>query len=177
MADPQFAKLKNQVYHLFESMQGFRRELAAARHPEAKVDRFETMAEQLDAIVKGTEEATHTILQSIEGISELINQRRDELSAQEDGAWMKQIDELVNQVFVSCAFQDITGQRITKVVTSMGYIEGRINAMVELWGREGLSSEPVPSSDDEEMPSGEKLHGPALEGEGTSQEDIDKLFE
>ncbi len=69
MADPEFDDLKAEVKQLFASMQSFRLELAAARPADAAEDRFETMAEQLAAIVQATEDATNTILLSAEGIS------------------------------------------------------------------------------------------------------------
>ena len=59
---------------------------------------------------------------------------------------------------------------------ALKFIEERINAMADLWGRKGLSEAPV-RADKDDRPAGERLEGPALEGEGTSQDDIDKIFD
>ena len=176
MADPDFDVLKAEVEQLFASMQNFRLELAAARPADADEDRFETMAEQLAAIVQATEDATNTILLSAEGISDLIAAHREAVASSGDAAWLGELDDKINAMFEACAFQDITGQRITKVLGALKFIEERINAMADLWGRKGLSDAPVRAGKDD-RPAGERLEGPALEGEGTSQDEIDKMFD
>ena len=49
-------------------------------------------------------------------------------------------------------------------------------SLADLWGRKGLSDAPV-LADIDDRPAGERLEGPALEGEGTSQDEIDKMFD
>ena len=177
MVEAEFEKLKIEVKQLFAAMQTFRGELAAARPPDSDDDRFETMADQLAAIVHGTEDATNAILQSVEGISDLIAGHRDTISAGDDSEWLGELDDKINAMFEACAFQDITGQRITKVLGSLKFIEERINKMIVLWGRDGLSDEPPHPDAADDLPVGERLEGPALKGEGVSQEEIDKLFD
>ena len=75
----------------------------------------------------------------------------------------------------SCNFQDLTGQRTTKVITTLRHIEERIVAMIGIWGIEAFEELPVPQSEndgDEAL-----LNGPAKAGEGISQADIDALFD
>ena len=45
-----------------------------------------------------------------------------------------QVTDKVNVVFEACSFQDITGQRTTKVINTLSYIETRVNTMIEIWG-------------------------------------------
>jgi len=40
----------------------------------------------------------------------------------------------------ACNFQDLTGQRISKVMTTMKFIENHINVMMEIWGRRRRAS-------------------------------------
>jgi chemotaxis protein CheZ len=85
------------------------------------------------------------------------------------------IREAVVAIFEACNFQDITGQRITKVVKTLQYIEDRVNKMIEIWGAdtfENLDSPPEVTPDDESR----LLNGPQLENQGVSQDDIDKMF-
>ena len=112
-----------------------------------------------------------------EGISDLIAAHRAAVAAGGDAEWLGELDDKINAMFEACAFQDITGQRVTKVLGSLKFIEERINAMADLWGRKGLSEAPVRADKDDDGPKGERLEGPALEGEGTSQDDIDKIFD
>ena len=170
------AKLVKELVVLFSSMQNFRSELAAIRHPHTESDRFDTMSDQLDAIVSATEAATETILGSVEDISQSIEERRGDLEAAGLSDWAADIDQKFQAIFEACSFQDITGQRITKIVGELKFIDERLNAMIDIWGPEGLVAEPVPEPADS-TPEGEKLEGPALAGQGVSQDEIDKMFD
>ena len=76
----------------------------------------------------------------------------------------------------ACSFQDITGQRVNKVVKSITYVEERVNSLVKLWGREELAEVEV-VADRETTPDEQLLSGPQSEGRGLSQDDIDNLFD
>ena len=71
MGSKENSSLVSEVVTLFSSMQQFRRELASIRHPEQSEDRFDTVSEQLDAIVAATEDATNKILGAIKEIGEI----------------------------------------------------------------------------------------------------------
>ena len=45
-----------------------------------------------------------------------------------------QINEKTMAAIECCTFQDITGQRVGKIVKSLQFVEERIDAMVALWG-------------------------------------------
>ena len=83
--------------------------------------------------------------------------------------------ELIIKIFEACNFQDITGQRITKVVTTVKFIEERVNSMINIWGPESFAEievvEAPPTDPDHDL-----LSGPQLGNSGVSQDDIDKLF-
>ncbi len=175
MVEGRTEDLVAEVMALFASMQNFRRELAAIGHPKLKDDRFATIAEQLDAIVEATEDATNTIMDAIEQISDMILERREDLDKAGLGGWADEIEKRFQKMFEACSFQDITGQRISKVVDEVKFLNDRLASMVEIWGPEGLSREPVP--DPGKARAGERLDGPALKGRGASQDDIDKLFD
>ncbi len=168
--------LVGEVMTLFDSMQSFRRELASIRHPKQAEDRFDTIAEQLDAIVAATEDATNVIMDAVERISDMIIERRSELDGAGLSEWADGIDSEFQKVFEACSFQDITGQRIGKVVEELKFMNDKLASMVEIWGQEALSAEPLQGAK-KDLPDGELLEGPALEGKGVSQDDIDKLFD
>ena len=88
------------------------------------------------------------------------------------------IQDQVVEIFESCNFQDLTGQRITKVVGTMRFIEDRIIRMMDIWG--GIESFQGVEVVDELHREGDAalLNGPALEGQAdvASQDDIDALF-
>ena len=68
-------------------------------------------------------------------------------------------------MFEACSFQDITGQRVTKVVKSVTNIEDRVNALIEIWGKAALEEVEV-KPDREKSVDEVLLHGPQLNGEG-----------
>jgi chemotaxis protein CheZ len=167
--------LKTEIRALYLAIQQTKAEIAALRPQHTEDDRLVAVTNELDAIVTSTERATHSILESAEKIDTLVEQ----LEAQTTEGFVHRIAadvrDAVVSVFEACNFQDITGQRITKVVKTLQYIEGRVNKMIEIWGPEAfedVAAQPEKSVDDDRN----MLNGPALENQGVSQADIDKLF-
>ena len=153
-----------------------RREIAALRPAGADAGSNRIMAAtgELDAIVSATERATSDILNGVERIQALA------LKLPKTGDVAPIADEIVAQVtevLTACSFQDITGQRTTKVVNTLRYIEQRVNSMIEIWGVDGNGAAPPPPPDTSDTrPDAHLLHGPATDG-GPSQADVDALFE
>jgi chemotaxis protein CheZ len=166
--------LKRELVGLFGHMQKIRKELAAL-NPPGSPDHFGGMSEQLDAIVDATEGATNTIMESMESIDNLMAEAR---AAALDNPTLTDIfdkvTDRVNMVFEACSFQDITGQRISKVVNSLKFVEERVNAIILTWGRDELTKVVVEIK--EEDPDKKLLHGPQLPGQGVTQADVDKML-
>lgn len=81
----------------------------------------------------------------------------------------------VTRIFEACNFQDLTGQRITKVVGALKHIETKIGALMHALGEEIGAPPPAPA--DDEDPEKKLLNGPQMPGQGVSQDDIDRLFD
>lgn len=168
--------LKKELTGLFQYIQRVRQEIAAISRPAEKDHRFESMGEQLDAIVKATEQATNTIMECMENNNDILIKMKSETK---DADQIANIDKLLNNtnaVFEACSFQDITGQRVSKVVKSVTYVEDRVNALSEAWGREELDKVEVKpfkeKTEDEKL-----LHGPQDPNKAISQSEIDALFD
>jgi chemotaxis protein CheZ len=67
--------LKKEMVGLFGHLQKIRKELAALNPPGAP-NHFGSMSEQLDAIVTATEGATNSIMESVEGVDNLMTEAR-----------------------------------------------------------------------------------------------------
>jgi chemotaxis protein CheZ len=167
--------LKKELVGLFGHLQKIRKELAALSPPGAP-DHFGTMSEQLDAIVDATESATNSIMESVEGIDSLMNEARTYCQGGKLGNLFDAVTERVNTVFEACSFQDITGQRITKVVNSMKFVEERINAIIFTWGKVELAKVVVEIKEEKD-PDKKLMHGPQLAGQGISQADVDRMLD
>jgi chemotaxis protein CheZ len=126
---------------------------------------------ELDEVVKATEEATNSIMDAADAIQGLAGGLDDKSAGQ-------QIVDETMKVYDACSFQDITGQRINKVLRTIEEIEGRVVKLVTLFGGE-LPEGYVPKDIPErvERPDEALMDGPQLAGEKPSQDDIDKLFD
>lgn len=165
--------LKTEIRALATCINKTKLEIATIRPSGDGDDRIIIVSNELDAVVSATEVATQSILDSIEHIEELVQGLRVELS---EPHIVDTIDEIIDRlvtVIVSCNFQDITGQRISKVVSALKYIDESVNNMIAIWGPVGSASGDAKSTADEDA---HLLNGPQLEGAGYSQDDIDKMF-
>ncbi len=174
--DAHLVRLHQELTGLFAHLNRLRDELAAIKNPAIEDLHFSRTGSQLQAIVAATEQATNTIMESIEKNEELVTALRALIKTPAQGKILDQISANNFTVLEACSFQDITGQRVNKVIKFVTHVEGRIDALCEIWGLDGIASVPVNGedarSDDEKL-----LRGPALKNEGVSQKDIDALFD
>ncbi|MDE1148134.1 MAG: protein phosphatase CheZ [Azospirillaceae bacterium] len=152
-------------------------EMAALRHPLAKDDTFMEASQQLSAVVASTEVATNSIIQAAEEVDDIVNEVRAQLPEGYQNSRLKDLNEVTLRIFEACNFQDLTGQRITKVVQALAFIEERVEAMMGLWNSKEFETMPLPPSI-HKSDEGLELHGPVKDGGQTiSQADIDALFD
>lgn len=167
--------LKMELKALFNSIQETKREIAQLRSSNADSDRLMVVASELDAVVGATEGATEGILDAAEKIDHAAQNIRSHGVDTYVARVAEEIGEHILTIFEHCNFQDITGQRITKVVNTLKFVEERIDKMIEIWGREAfddLLGDDFVEDDDKRL-----LNGPQLEHKGISQDEIDKLFD
>jgi chemotaxis regulatin CheY-phosphate phosphatase CheZ len=116
---------------------------------------LEEATSALDGIVQSTETATQAILGSSERIQETA------WTLREQGANTELCDALdrhATDIYTACSFQDITSQRIVKVVHVIRYLEGRIHAMIDVWDHPHEGMDP-PSSESSTSSSGRTKQG------------------
>lgn len=173
----QYEELSRQVVQLYEYMERIKSEIATVKHPGAPVDHFNKVADQLNAIVSATEDATNTIMEATEASSTIAAEIKDLIRVDEVTERLDQITANSNRIFEACTFQDITGQRISKIVTTMNLLEGALSSLVVIIGKDSIAALPV--QEGEKAADGDApLEGPALEGEeSVSQADIDAMFD
>lgn len=144
-------------------------ELAQLNPSNIGSEHIPTATDELDAIVKATEEATTTIMDSCEQIEMIA----EELSA---GNMKDKLFENVTNIYEACGFQDITGQRITKVVKTLSDIESQVDMIVDILGKDA-AVEAVEAVEEDTRSEEEKLlNGPQMTDQAISQDDIDALL-
>ena len=166
-------RLKSEITNLSQYIERFRQEIARLNKGDPNSN-FKNMSDHLDAIIEHTDSATHAILENLEEISDLISQIQEKSSDTDTNALCDQAMEKTTNAMESCTFQDITGQRVTKIIRSMQFVEERVYAMVDLMGRDSVEKQASELPPDEEKDP--LLNGPQLPGNAISQDDIDKLF-
>lgn len=171
-------KLKGELDQIWDAINQTKHEIATLHVSGFQGKQMTRVTHELDAIVSGTEEATEGILTAAEAIDQIAGQLAAKLKSQQDRAAIDDIQQKIITVFEHCNFQDLTGQRITKVVNTLKFIEERIVKMMDIWG--GLDSFRDVQVDAIAEASGDAalLNGPKVAGESghASQDDIDALF-
>jgi chemotaxis protein CheZ len=152
-------------------------EIAGIKHPGESDDRMQIAASELDAIVVATEISTQNILAASEQIETYIRKitgihpEDDETTTLGD-----QIAGEIIKIFEACSFQDITGQRTTKVIKTIRFIESKILALIDIWGVDAflnLPAECLPVAEGDDA----LMNGPQMENQGITQDEINALFD
>ena len=169
-------KLRCELEALRDSIVNTKREIAAVRHPSSSSDRLVVATDELDAVVAATEQATHTILEAAETVDDMADRIKQASKDEFIGRIADEMREIIIKIFEACNFQDITGQRITKVVNTVKFIEEHVDAMIAIWGKDAFAEIVPPISDAPVEADKALLSGPQLSNAGVSQDDIDKLF-
>ena len=169
-------KIKHEMDLIYEAINRTKREIATLHVSGCNGQELSRVSNELDAVVHGTEGATETILAA----AETIDDRAGTLAARlkgEDQGLANDIQENIVQIFEACNFQDLTGQRISKVVGTLRFVEERIIKMMDIWGGVETFKE-IEVELEHRMGDQGLLNGPALDDDAgiASQDDIDALF-
>src|SRR5215472_7319191 len=142
-----------------------RSEIAAIKPDGDAKGTLSEATEELDSIVHTTERATSDILAAAEQVQEIAWTLRERGA---DGATCDALDQRATDIYSACSFQDLTGQRIRKVVDVLRFLEDRIRAMIGIWG-EAMPEPDAPAAAAPHV--GEDRTVPHLE-----QQEIDRLM-
>jgi chemotaxis protein CheZ len=168
-ADP--VGLHEEIKNLADYIARARAEIAAIQTRDISDHHIPSATDELDAVVQATEEATGAILDAAEELEAL----GESLGA----VHAEKITEVTTKIFEASNFQDITGQRITKVVATLRYIEDRITSLGAALGGGSEDGDSEPRSRALEAPAAEAslINGPQMPGAGNNQDEIDRLFD
>jgi chemotaxis protein CheZ len=163
-------KMYTELEALARFIQTARTEIAAVRPQDIGAQDIPLATDELDAVVGATEEATGSILDAAEALSGLTASLSPEAA--------EQVTAAVTRIYEACNFQDITGQRITKVVKTLKHIEDRVSAMLSAFGDE-KSDEPAAAPAAKAAAAttdADLLNGPQLPDDAKKQAEIDAIL-
>ncbi len=148
-----------------------RAEIVAMAPPSQNGAALQEAGDALDVVVAETERAAFEIMNQAER-AQAAAIRLQDARPSEIAEGLAEVNEATTAIVLACIFQDITGQRIRKVMSTLREIEGRIGSLVALMG---ISAEEASST---AQPVAETLlNGPSSEEQGgLGQGAVDDLF-
>lgn len=119
--------------------------------------------DELDAVVSDSATAAGTILEAAEAM--------EDVAGRCDAADRAKLQAAAAHIYEACSFQDLSGQRITKVVRALRQVESGLQLLLRTFG--GPHPEPANGA-----PKGDAalLNGPQLPSKAQSQDEIDALL-
>lgn len=168
-----FGSVDKAIYREFceigDSIAKMREEIGQLQANDIKNAHIPGAGEELAAIISTTEEATDTIMSSAEAIMEA--------DATDAEAYQASVFDNIMKIMEACSFQDLTGQRISKVVETLEHIEDRISRFADAIGeRDGdikLSEEEIERKKRREDLI---LNGPQSKEDAIAQAAVDDMF-
>lgn len=156
-----------EFHYIADYISRTRDEIAALRPNDIKSERIPSAGAELEAVVTDTEKATETIMSAAESV--LCDEEADY------DAYRAKVEAKMMEIIENCSFQDLAGQRVSKVVNSLRHVESRVARFAEVMGVHDADTT-VQETDEEKRAREQLLNGPALNGPETSQDDIDAFF-
>jgi chemotaxis protein CheZ len=134
----------------------------SAMNPDNKF--IQSTTDELGAVIGETAQATEIIMSACENI---------ELAAKAaEGPLHTALTKAVTSIYEACSFQDITGQRITKVIKTLGNIEKKVAESLAVFRQDAAPPPQASPPQDNSLLNGPQLNGPLM-----SQEEIDKFLD
>jgi chemotaxis protein CheZ len=156
----------HELQSLLTIIETVRQEIAGVRAHEVAGKHVPSATDELDAVIDATKHATDTIMSACEAMEKQAAGKSDPAS--------QAIIENVTKIYEACGFQDITGQRIRKVVNVLREIEGKVSHLLEVIGHEEGQDHKGPA--DTRTGDAALLNGPQMQSKAISQDEIDKLL-
>jgi chemotaxis protein CheZ len=161
----QETSLLDEVEALGRTIASAKAEIAALRVDDITDNHIPFATDELDAIVEHTATATNAILTSCEML--------DDVTRGLSGEPAVKLQDATTRIYEACSFQDITGQRITKVVATLKAIEAKVAQIVATFGS-GVGEMENTAMD--APTEAALLNGPQHPTMAMDQSDIDKLL-
>jgi chemotaxis protein CheZ len=177
-------KLRTEMEAIQSAITETKRQVISLHAAAPRAVKVNHAAGELGAVVMDTEGATNNILSAAERIEMLAGVIQSETTPEAMKKRAGEIAGVVMQIYEACNFQDLTGQRITRVCETLNFVEHRVERMAEIWGGLDVLSSAMASEleaikeEQDALGTHGLAAGPALVGADghVGQDDIDALF-
>ena len=169
--------LRGEFEELADFIQATKAEIMMLAPEDIQDEHLPLAAGELDAIVRATEDATQNIMEATE--------RLETLADGANGDTSEMVINATTQIYEACGFQDITGQRIGKVIGALKEVESKVEAIISAFGNDDQAARNErrrqrilerEQKTQQALETGECLEGPQLPDAASSQDNIDALF-
>lgn len=166
-------RIYQEMQDLKAVIESLRQELRSVSPGDISRDHIPGATDELDAVVSLTEEATNKIMNACDQVQDDISGLPEDMQTR--------LQEQLTNIFEACTFQDITGQRISKVIAALKKIDIKTQDMMAVLhthfpetgqSKAARSTPPVALTDSDSL-----MNGPQLPGQGVSQDDIDRILQ
>ncbi|BBD07755.1 protein phosphatase CheZ [Desulfovibrio ferrophilus] len=191
--------MREGLEQIYGEIKKAKKDAAKGLTPEDTNELINQASDELDAILESTESATVKIMDIVEDHQErVINAGTLLQTFRTGGASKDNVNELIElnqknqqdlmEIITALSFQDLTGQRIKKIITALKKIEEIVFNVYMSTGLKVRARDQEPGRDEKEIEklatktvkklSKDKIKGSKLKGpqKGTSQDDVDDLL-
>lgn len=161
---------QDELKDLIDYIERARGEIAALQPRSLSMTRIPDASDELDAIVAATEDAAGKIMDAAEEIEDLASNSPPETAEKLEG--------IATKIYEASSFQDITGQRVTKVVQTLKHLEEKLATLAEAIGDNFIeeAEDILTDANGTIVNESALLHGPQLPDAANSQDEIDALL-
>lgn len=162
--------LRDEINKIAQHIKTTKNEILALSPSTGTNKHIGTAAVQLDAVIKATEEAAHSIMDAADEIQNAVG------ASSADDAVKQKISDVTARIYEACNFQDLTSQRIKKVMEALDFTETRIQRLVKLFSSDGTFDMSEVAKATADSSADGLMNGPQLPGHAPSQAEIDAML-
>ena len=168
--DPEIQAIVRELASVADYIGHMKNEIAALKPTELSRERIPSANDELGNVIEATAAATHTIMAAAE---EILG-----AGGLSDKDYRALVETRILAIFEACSFQDITGQRIARVLEALEQFEKRLDRFAKAVNVRDSAEGPDP---EEALRQARRevllLNGPQNEDAAIKQDDIDALFD
>lgn len=121
---------------------------------------------EMRAVVESTAAAANAIMECAEAVMQAPNAGAE--------SYRHVVEEQMLRIFESCSFQDLTGQRLAKVIEGLGQLESKLRTAEALLAAK--VGQPEDDGTRDERSRRLLLNGPQPDSSRNTQAEVDRLF-
>ncbi len=152
--------LYKQIEQLYDSFVSVQNEVSGIVSNNQMTD----SAAHLEDVIQSTEAATHTVLDAATAVQMVVESGVGIAEIQ------KEITQQVGKIYEACNFQDISSQRIRKVLKHLDILKNNLVTLAQNAKAYASGEVVLPNKTDP------FLNGPQLSSVAPTQDEIDRLF-